>query len=60
MLLPLAELAVSGAVPGHLAAGAPLRCQGAAFLALRVIEEVLEYVARVQFYKAVHIGALLL
>jgi len=59
VFLPLTQLAVTRAVPGHLAFGAALGRQGATFLALRILHEIFEYFARVQFNETAHVCLLL-
>mmetsp|Transcript_292 Transcript_292/g.446 ORF Transcript_292/g.446 Transcript_292/m.446 type:complete len:191 (+) Transcript_292:77-649(+) len=59
MFFPLAQLAVAGAVPGHLASRASLCRQSAAFLALGILHEVLEDIAGVELNEAIHVSFLL-
>lgn len=55
VLLPLAKLAVTTAVPSILALGAPLRRQLATLTAFGVLHKFLKDFARVELHHAVHI-----
>ena len=55
MFLPLAQLTVTRAVPGHLALRASLGRHGTTLLALRILQEVLENFIGVEIDQSVHV-----
>ena len=60
MLLPLAELAVTGAIPSKLTTGAPLSGCVATLLTDWVLHEILEHLRGIQLDESVHVVLLLL